>query len=99
LAEVVSNYLGDLARAARLREEAVRVTERFGLAFSTAWFIGERVVSSYWTGRWDEALELADDMLSGAEAGSPSYMDVQARQVRARIALARGVPAAASGVS
>jgi len=96
LAEVVSNYLGDLPRAARLREEALRVTERFGLAFAAIWFVGERVVSSYWTGRWDEALQIAEDMLAKSEAGSPSYMDVQARQVRARIALARGAPTAAA---
>ena len=96
LAEVVSNYLGELARAARLREEALRVTERFGLAFAASWFVGERVVSFYWTGRWDDALQLAEDMLAKSEAGSPSYMDVQARQVRARIALARGAPTAAA---
>src|SRR5439155_16428267 len=36
------------------------------------------------------------DMLSDAQAGSPSYMDVQARQVRARIALARAAATAAS---
>jgi predicted ATPase/class 3 adenylate cyclase len=96
LAEVVSNYLGDLPRAAELREEALRVTERFGLAVAKAWFIGERVVASYWTGQWDEALQIADDMASEAETGSPSYMDAQARQVRARIALARAAPTAAS---
>jgi class 3 adenylate cyclase/tetratricopeptide (TPR) repeat protein len=94
LAEVVSNYLGDLPRAAELREEGLRVTERFGLAQGTTWFVGEQVVSSYWTGRWDNALRIADEMLSGAEGGSPSYMDVQARQVRARIALARGAATA-----
>jgi tetratricopeptide (TPR) repeat protein len=96
LAEVVSNYLGDLRRAASLRDEGAHVAQRFGLASGMTWFAGERVVSFYWAGRWDDALQLADEMLSEAEAGSPSYMDVQARQARARIALARG---SASGAS
>jgi predicted ATPase/class 3 adenylate cyclase len=90
LAEVVANNLGDVVRAAELREEGLRVAERFGLAPQISWLRGERVVSYYWAGRWDEALRIADDMFSMAEAGSPSYMDVQSHDVRAKIALARG---------
>jgi tetratricopeptide (TPR) repeat protein len=92
LAEVVSNYGGDLPRAAELREEGMRLAQRFGLADDIGWFLGERVVAYYWAGRWDEALAQADEMFSEAEAGSPNYMDAQAREVAARIALARGAP-------
>jgi hypothetical protein len=90
LAEVAANYLGDLARAAELREEGLRVAERFGLAHQISWLRGERVVIDYWRGQWDEALRAADEMFSMAEAGSPSYMDVQCHDVKAKIELARG---------
>jgi class 3 adenylate cyclase/tetratricopeptide (TPR) repeat protein len=92
LAEVTSNFGGDLPRAAELREEGLRLAQRFGLAQDITWFLGERVVAYYYAGRWDEALAQADEMFSEAEAGSPNYMDVQAREVAARIALARGTP-------
>jgi class 3 adenylate cyclase/tetratricopeptide (TPR) repeat protein len=90
LAEVVSNFGGDLRRAAELREEGLGLAERFGLAHQVTWFVGERVVAYHWAGRWDEALASAEEMLSKAAAGSPNYMDVQVHTVVARIALARG---------
>jgi class 3 adenylate cyclase len=90
LAEAVANYLGDLRRAIELRAEGLRVAERVGPADVAEFLRGERVVARYWMGRWDEALRLAEEMLGAAEGGSPSYMDVQAREVKARIALARG---------
>ena len=90
LAEVVSNHLGDLGRAFELRAEGRRVAERFGLEPVIRFQRGELAVECYWTGRWDEGLELADGMLSEAEAGSTSYMDSICRLVRGRIGLARG---------
>jgi class 3 adenylate cyclase/tetratricopeptide (TPR) repeat protein len=89
LAEVVSNFGGDLPRAAELREEGLRLSERFGMAHRVAWFIGERAVAYYWAGRWDEARAIAEQMFSKAAAGLPNYMDVQAHTVVGRIALAR----------
>jgi class 3 adenylate cyclase/tetratricopeptide (TPR) repeat protein len=90
LAEVVANIHGELRRAAELREEGLRVAERFGLAPQISWLLGERVVACYWEGRWDEAIQTADELFSMAEAGSPSYMDVQCHDVKAKIGLARG---------
>jgi len=90
LAEAVANYLGDLNRASELRAEGLRVAERVGPADVAQFLRGERVVARYWMGRWDEAVKFADAILAEAEGGSPSYMDVQAREVKARIALARG---------
>jgi class 3 adenylate cyclase len=90
LAEAVANYLGDLNRALELRAEGLRIAELVGPADVTQFLRGERVVARYWMGLWDEALRLAEEMLAAAEGGSPSYMDVQARQVKARIGLARG---------
>ncbi len=94
LAEAVANYQGDVRRAAELRAEGLRVAERFGLAHMVSFLRGERIVACYWLGDWDEGVRLADEMLSESEAGTPSYMDVQAREVKARIALARGEPEA-----
>ena len=90
LAEAVANYLGDVNRAAELRAEALRIAERVGPADVAQFLRGERVVACYWAGRWDEALKFAEEILAEAEGGSPSYMDVQAREAKARIALARG---------
>jgi predicted ATPase/class 3 adenylate cyclase len=90
LAEAVANYLGDLNRAWELRAAGLRVAERVGPADVAQFLRGERVVARYWVGSWDEAIRFADEILSEAEGGSPSYMDVQAREVKARIALARG---------
>jgi class 3 adenylate cyclase/tetratricopeptide (TPR) repeat protein len=90
LAEAVANYLGDLSRAAELRAEGLRVAELVGPADVAQFLRGERIVARYWIGLWDEALRLAEEMLTAAEGGSPSYMDVQAREVKVRIGLARG---------
>jgi class 3 adenylate cyclase/tetratricopeptide (TPR) repeat protein len=90
LAEAVANYLGDLNRALELRAEGLRIAELVGPADVTQFLRGERVVARYWMGLWDEAWRLAEEMLAEAAGGSPSYMDVQARQVKARIGLARG---------
>jgi len=90
LAEVVGNQLGDLGRAFELRAEALRVAERFGLAQEIHFFRAELAIECYWTGRWDEGLELADGLLSRARAGSPHYMDSVCWLVRGRIGLARG---------
>src|SRR6266508_2271369 len=79
LAEAVANYQGDVRRAAELRAEGLRVAERFGLAHMVSFLRGERIVACYWLGDWDEGVRLADEMLSESEAGTPSYMDVQAR--------------------
>ena len=90
LAEAVSNYRGDLNRAFELRAQASQVAERFGVVQYIRWFAGERVLECYWSGRWDEAHEIADELLSHSETGSPNYMDVMAHDVRAKIELARG---------
>jgi predicted ATPase/class 3 adenylate cyclase len=99
LAEAVSNYLGDIRRAAELRAEGLDVATRFGLVHHIRFLQGERVVIHYWTGAWDEALRLGDEMLSESEASAPGYMDVQVRQVKSRIGLARGYPGAVEEAS
>jgi class 3 adenylate cyclase len=90
LAELVGNYLADLKRAFELRAAGKEVSERFGLATNIRFLNGERTVEYYWTGRWDEADELADELLSESEQESPGYMDNQCFLVKARIGFARG---------
>jgi tetratricopeptide (TPR) repeat protein len=41
-------------------------------------------------GRWDEAVELADEFIAETEAGSPHYLEAFCRVVRASIRFARG---------
>jgi class 3 adenylate cyclase/tetratricopeptide (TPR) repeat protein len=90
LAEALSNYGGDLRRAFELRAEGLRAAQRFGIAHDSHFLRAELAVEHYWTGRWGESLELADDLLSRAETGAPNYMDAICWMVRARIGLARG---------
>ncbi len=90
LAEMVSNYLGDLPRAFALRAEGRTLAEKFGLPTMVRFLRSELVVERYWTGLWDDALELADELLSEAEAGWSDYMDSQCLLIKARIRLARG---------
>jgi tetratricopeptide (TPR) repeat protein len=90
LAEAVSTYGGDLTRAFELRAEGLSVAQRFGLAHDSHFFRAELAVEHYWTGRWEESLKLADDLLSRAETGAPNYMDAMCWLMRARIGLARG---------
>ena len=90
LAELVGNYFGDLKRAFELRAEGKELSERFGLATSIRFLNGERATEWYWTGRWDEAEELADELLSQSEQDAPGYMDSQCLLVKARIGFARG---------
>jgi predicted ATPase/class 3 adenylate cyclase len=93
LAEMVANFNGDLARAFELRAEGLQLAKKFGLAGSIRFLRGELVLRHYWTGRWDDARQLADELLSAAEADYPNYMDSQCLLARARIGLARGEPA------
>jgi tetratricopeptide (TPR) repeat protein len=53
----------------------------------------------YWRGRWDEALLLANQFVEQAEGGLPHHREVDARLTRARIRLARGDSAGATGDS
>jgi class 3 adenylate cyclase len=90
LAELVANYFGDLKRAFELRAEGMELAERFGLGGRIRFFRAEKTAEYYWTGRWSEAHELADELLLQAEKDAPSFMDSQCLMVKASIDLARG---------
>ena len=83
-------YLGNLARSFELRNEARRAAERFGDVMLSRWLEVERAGELYWTGRWDDALEIVDALVASVEAGQPHYLESPSRVVRGRIRLARG---------
>jgi class 3 adenylate cyclase/tetratricopeptide (TPR) repeat protein len=82
--------LGDLNRAFALIEEGTPVAEHFGFARQLRWLRAERATAAYFTGRWDESMQLADEFIAEAEAGSPHYLESVCREYRGRIRLARG---------
>jgi class 3 adenylate cyclase/tetratricopeptide (TPR) repeat protein len=86
---------GNLSACFELQAHARRHAERFGHAGFMRWLAAERVAEGYWTGAWDEAIEIADSYIAEAEAGLPNFMDGYCRAMRGRIRLARGDAAGA----
>jgi class 3 adenylate cyclase len=82
--------LGQLARGFQLQAQARHTAERFGLRGALRWLQAERLFEDYWCGRWDAALEGADQFLAEAEAGSSDFAESGSRSVRGWIRLARG---------
>jgi class 3 adenylate cyclase/tetratricopeptide (TPR) repeat protein len=82
--------LGDLERARDLHRRAQEVADRLGLAGFIDWQRGEHAVHCYWNGRWDEALETAEQFLRDAEGGPGHYMEAACYWARAAIWSARG---------
>jgi class 3 adenylate cyclase len=82
--------LGNLDRCFELQAKARRHAQRFGHASHIQWLKAEQVAEGYWTGRWDEALILADEFIGEMEAGTRHFMEGYCRHMRGRIRLARG---------
>jgi tetratricopeptide (TPR) repeat protein len=53
------------------------------------------VAEHYWTGRWADAMRVADRVVAEAAGGARNYLECQCRVWRGRIRLARGEVAAA----
>ena len=70
--------------------EGRRLAQRFGDAAWIAWYEAERLYEHYWRGAWDDALALADRLVSSASGDEPASVEFDASLVRAWIALARG---------
>ena len=81
---------GELGPAFELFARGRHAAERFGDAFEVRWLQAALVSECYWTGRWDEAVERADEFVAAAAEGSPHYMETACRRVRSLIRLARG---------
>jgi class 3 adenylate cyclase/tetratricopeptide (TPR) repeat protein len=87
--------LGELEKSLELYEDARREARRFGLAAPLRWLLAEQAEDHYWSGEWDQALELVGDLIRDAETGPRHLREVDARIVRALIRLARGDAAGA----
>ena len=83
--------LGNLAQCFELQERARGHALRFGHASHIQWFRAERVAECYWTGLWDEAVVLADEIAGGIEGDvvTRHFMEGYCRDMRGRIRLAR----------
>jgi class 3 adenylate cyclase/tetratricopeptide (TPR) repeat protein len=82
--------LGDLRRCFAAREAAWELAEQFGSAVRLRWLEIERVGECYWSGRWDQAVQIADALAPAGEDGAPHYMKAMCHLWRGRIQLARG---------
>jgi class 3 adenylate cyclase/tetratricopeptide (TPR) repeat protein len=81
---------GDLSGAFELQELGRRLADELGEGRLAAWLRGECITEYYFSGRWDESVELADEVTQ-ASADSPlSYMAVPARLVRSHVRHHRG---------
>jgi tetratricopeptide (TPR) repeat protein len=81
---------GDLAGAFELQERGRELARELGEGRLAAWLHAEQVSECYWTGRWDDALRLVDEVIEAAAGGVAAYMGIPARITRARIQLDRG---------
>jgi class 3 adenylate cyclase/tetratricopeptide (TPR) repeat protein len=86
----LSAELGDLPRAYEHYGRALRAAERLGHALALERLAAQRMDELYWTGRWDETAEAADEIVAASETGSGPIQRLDARILRARVRLARG---------
>ena len=82
--------LGDLHRCFAARRAAWEAAERFGSVLRLRWLELERASEHFWSGRWDQAIRVADSVAPDGEDGAPHYMESECRLWRGRIRLARG---------
>ena len=82
--------LGDLRRCFAARGTAWEAAERFGSTQSLHWLDLERASEYYWSGRWDQAVGVADSAAAEPGGGASHYMECECRIWRGRIRLARG---------
>lgn len=66
------------------------MAERFGDLGGIRWLAAERLYEDYWSGRHDDALRHAEDILAEVEAGTAHRMELDARLIRGSVRLARG---------
>jgi tetratricopeptide (TPR) repeat protein len=87
----------DAPRTEALQREAIREAERFGDAEMLRFLRGNLVASCWWLGKWDELMEVANDLIAECESGSPHVLEGVTRLFRACVVLARGDAASALG--
>jgi class 3 adenylate cyclase/tetratricopeptide (TPR) repeat protein len=91
---VAAGDLGEFIRAFALHEEALAMAERMGQQGMRRFVHGSRAGYLFQLGRWDEALEAANEFITEA-AVDPHYLEAANLGMRALIAFARGDAASA----
>jgi class 3 adenylate cyclase len=86
----VTAMAGYVRRAKVLHAQAVEVSERYGNMLVLRHLRGMDAAMEYYAGAWDECVRVADAFIAECEAGSPHYMEPNARGFRALVRLARG---------
>jgi tetratricopeptide (TPR) repeat protein len=81
---------GDVRRAQELREEGLRVAERFGDERILRFLRGALPVHDFYGGQWQQAVREADAFIAECESGSPHYMESNVRWMRTLVRLAQG---------
>jgi class 3 adenylate cyclase/tetratricopeptide (TPR) repeat protein len=84
-------YLGDMREAFEVHRRNLDNAERFALRGAIIWNRAEVAFDLCALGRWDESLAIAEAELARMES-TPHYLEVQHRQLRARIRTGRGDP-------
>jgi tetratricopeptide (TPR) repeat protein len=90
LAHVLLWHQGKPQRSFEVRQEAVRVAERFGASMMERFARGVLVSHAYWSGRWDDHVSEGDAFLAESERIGVNYQDTYIRIWRVPILLARG---------
>ncbi len=88
LADFECSY-GNLGKCFELQGRARGHAERFGHAAHIQWLSAERVAEHYWTGRWQEAIAVADAFLADTEDVA-HFMEPYCHATLGRIHIARG---------
>jgi tetratricopeptide (TPR) repeat protein len=86
---VLAIWEGDFRRGDDIYPESVRLAERFGDRDALRFTRGNAIFAAYVRGRWDEALEKADEFVAECST-SPHYQEGLVRDARSFIRLGRG---------
>jgi tetratricopeptide (TPR) repeat protein len=97
LADALRFIEGPLA-SLEVSEAGVEFSERRGLMHNVTWLKTERLWSLFDLGRWDELLQIADEVIAWDEAYGGSQIEVIAREARAVVYLCRGELARAAAL-
>jgi class 3 adenylate cyclase len=93
------HFFGRLAEARQAWTRQLELSERYGLHRSRRVARADAAEWAYLDGRWDEAIALADELITAPDAGDHHYNDPGLLSLRAWIRLARGDVAGAEGDS
>jgi len=86
-------FFAKLAESRKAWREAIDLAERYGLGRRNS--RSEGASWAYLDGRWDEAVSVANELITLAEAGDPHYSDSPLLALRGWIEFARGEVSAA----